>query len=184
MCLWIIMEIIRKHPRTKRNSNLQPLHRRSPRTCLNVNGCRGQNTGKATWNPGNGIRLKMGSRVCGMLCGAGCCNINEVTYLQEEVKREEQYFLRVICVKRKTPNGQATLSLCKFVPELWWSYVKFVNLIYSLLQPTEFNVFHIWVSHSSVPKERCHLECDAVKLCYYLPTFWSNTLPSSWVAKE
>jgi len=36
--------------------------------------------------------LKTSSRVCGMLCGLGCCYITEVTHLHEEVNSEEQYF--------------------------------------------------------------------------------------------
>ena len=131
--------------------------------------------------------LKTSAGVCGMLCGLGCCNITEVTHLHQEVNSEEQCFWALYARTLKQQTDKQRYLFCKFIHELWWSYVKFVDLIYSLHQPREYKVLsasHIWVSHSGVSEFQCHLECDAMTLYYYFPTFLSNTLPSSWVVKE
>jgi hypothetical protein len=182
------MDIVEKHPSNKRNSNLQPLHRRPPRTCLTVNGCRGQHTGNAIWNPGNGTRQSQNG-LQGLWYAMWVRLMQQHwgnTFTRRSWTRRA-VFLGVICANCKTAEGQATLSFCKFAHELWWSYVKILYLIYFLHQPREYKVLsasHIWVHHSSVSEEQCHLECEAVTLCYYFPTFRRNTLLSSWVVKE
>lgn len=104
------MEIIEEHVRTKQHSNLQPLHRKPPGLALMLMAVEVRILGTQLETLVMELdRPKTGSRVCGMLCGFGCCNIFEVTHLHAEVKREVAVFLGVICANRKTADGQATL---------------------------------------------------------------------------